>query len=270
MHLDPQTRSIAIHRLDGSKIESASDLVAAEEPLEIQVEGQNFAVLMRTPGHDRELVAGFLVTEGLIEKPQDILGIAGNETLSVRLWNAQAFDLAKRARNLFSSSSCGLCSKSSLDAVQTKFPRLVDDFRIAPQILHRLPDTLAAAQTAFKQTGGLHACALFDASGQLLVLREDIGRHNALDKVIGWALWKDRLPLERTIVLLSGRASLEMMQKALAARIPIVAAISAPSSLAVDFARDTGQTLVGFLRGRRMNIYSGMERLQPCGTVGRS
>jgi len=164
-------------------------------------------------------------------------------------------------RHVFTSSSCGICSKSSIAAVRQQFPPIEDDFQVPAHLLFRLTTALSAAQESFQRTGGLHACALFDLTGRLLVLREDVGRHNALDKLVGWALLRDQLPLRRHILLLSGRTSFEMMQKALAAGIPLVAAISAPSSLAVEFARDSGQTLVGFLRGERMNVYAGGGRI---------
>ena len=259
---DPQTRKVALYRVEGAICVETTDSLAVEEPLKIQVEGQSVAVVMRTPGHDRELAAGFLVTEGLVKSAHDIISIEGEGSVSVRLRNPYAMDIKKLTRHVFSSSSCGICSKSSIDAVQVQFPKITHTFKIAPGILLGLPPNLTSAQEAFKQTGGLHACALFDETGRLLVVREDVGRHNALDKVIGWALLENRLPLARTIILLSGRASFEMMQKALAAGIPIVAAISAPSSLAVEFARDSGQMLAGFVRGGRMNIYTGVEFLR--------
>ena len=292
-------REIAMRRLNGASGADETDLVAAEEPLEIQVEGHSIAIVMRTPGEDRELAAGFLVTEGLLHAAGDLVGIGhrthclapniasngrtqavltgtpGEEdspgaaalspsdgnVINVQLKNPESMDLKKLTRHVFTSSSCGICSKSSIEAVRQQFPPIADNCKVAPGILSGLPLTLAAAQETFKRTGGLHACALFDLTGRLLVLREDVGRHNALDKVVGWALLGNRLPLREHILLLSGRTSFEMMQKALAAGVPIVAAISAPSSLAADFARDSGQTLVGFLRGERMNIYAGAERL---------
>jgi FdhD protein len=179
----------------------------------------------------------------------------------VRLRSPESLDLKRLTRHVFSSSSCGICSKASIEAVRQQFPPIDDDFQVDPQALLALPAALGGAQETFKRTGGLHACALFDLAGNLLVIREDVGRHNALDKVIGWALLADRLPLRQHILLLSGRTSFEMMQKALAAGVPIVAAISAPSSLAAEFARDSGQTLVGFLRGERMNVYACASRL---------
>jgi len=292
-------REMAMRRLNGSAGADETDWVAAEEPLEIHVEGQSIAVVMRTPGEDHELAAGFLVTEGLLHGAGDLAGIAhrphclvsgltsnaapetvpetdlaaevpqsapapgpseGN-VINVTLKRPEAMDLKKLSRHVFTSSSCGICSKSSIAAVRQQFPPIGDDFQVPARLLFRLTTALSAAQETFKRTGGLHACALFDLTGRLLVLREDVGRHNALDKLVGWALLRDQLPLRRHILLLSGRTSFEMMQKALAAGIPLVAAISAPSSLAVEFARDSGQTLVGFLRGERMNIYAGCSRI---------
>jgi FdhD protein len=293
-------REVAMQRIKGSALSQDWDFLAAEEPLEIRVEGHTIAIVMRTPGEDRELAAGFLVTEGLLHTASDLIDIRhqhhclfpardrsgrrvdaheaapGDEAsrtglemnrsdgnvINVQLKNPEALDLKKLTRHVFTSSSCGICSKSSIEAVRQQFPPIEDDFEVDPQVLFDLPAALASAQESFKRTGGLHACALFDSAGNLLVLREDVGRHNALDKVIGWALLKDSLPLRQHILLLSGRTSFEMMQKALAAGVPIVAAISAPSSLAAEFARDSGQTLVGFLRGERMNIYAGGDRIR--------
>jgi len=192
----------------------------------------------------------------------ELLTPSDGNVINVRLKSPESLDLKRLTRHVFSSSSCGICSKASIEAVRQQFPPIEDDFEVASQVLLGLPAALASAQETFKRTGGLHACALFDSDGNLLVLREDVGRHNALDKVIGWALLRDHLPLRKHILLLSGRTSFEMMQKALAAGIPIVAAISAPSSLAVEFAHDSGQTLVGFLRGERMNIYAGANRVR--------
>jgi FdhD protein len=299
-------REVAMQRLTGSALSQDRDFLAAEEPLEIRVDGHNIAIVMRTPGEDRELAAGFLVTEGLVHTAGDLIDVrhqdhclfpardrsgrrmdtseivpgkeasrAGLEmsrsdgnVINVRLKNPEAMDLKKLTRHVFTSSSCGICSKASIEAVRLQFPPIQDEFEVDPQVLIGLPAALASAQETFKRTGGLHACALFDSAGNLLVLREDVGRHNALDKVIGWALLKDSLPLRQHILLLSGRTSFEMMQKALAAGVPIVAAISAPSSLAAEFARDSGQTLVGFLRGDRMNIYAGANRVHFAGLTG--
>jgi FdhD protein len=262
-----------MRRLSGPASSRQRDYLAVEEPLEIRVQGHSVAVVMRTPGEDRELAAGFLVTEGLVRVAHDVLEIRhqphclseislpdGN-VINVRLRQPDSLDLKRLTRHVFSSSSCGICSKASIDAVRQQFPPIQDDFQVDPQVLLGLPAALASAQETFKRTGGLHACALFDLTGRLEVIREDVGRHNALDKVVGWALLRYQLPLRQHILLLSGRASFEMMQKALAAGIPVVAAISAPSSLAAEFASESGQTLVGFLRGSRMNIYADANRL---------
>lgn len=262
------------------------DALAREEPLEIRVRGQSVAVTMRTPGQDAELAAGFLLTEGLVRRREEILEIAhcqqgeaahlGN-TLNVFLAPSVAVDFEQLTRHVFASSSCGLCGKATIESVHQHFPPLemqparprpqpgadagVRAPQFSPASLLELPAKLAAQQAAFGQTGGLHAAALFTASGELLVLREDVGRHNAVDKVLGWALLQGPFPTADHVLLVSGRASFEIMQKALAARVPVVAAVSAPSSLAREFARRSGQTLVGFLRGAGMNVYAGEERL---------
>jgi FdhD protein len=261
---------IATYR-DGELIDGRRDEVAVEEPLELRIEGRNIAVVMRTPGNDRELAAGFLVTEGIVRHASEIFEItqcltSGNASenrnvVEVTLKNPGSVDFTKLTRHVFSSSSCGVCGKASIDAVRQQFAPITPTRRIAAALLPKLPDALSAAQETFKKTGGLHACALFDWNGKLIALREDVGRHNALDKLIGHALLQNHLPLSEHILLLSGRVSFEMMQKALAAGIPVVAAISAPSSLAVEFARENNQTLIGFLRGNKMNIYAGAERI---------
>jgi FdhD protein len=255
------------HR-DGAEPARKSDKLAREEPLEIRVRGESIAVTMRTPGHDDELAAGFLLTEGLIRHRRDVTLIshcAGaadpDNVLNVFLAPSVKLDLAKLTRHVFASSSCGLCGKASIESVHQHFPPLTSPLAVAGRTLLRLPEQMRRAQTTFAQTGGLHAAAIFDVKGKLVVLREDIGRHNAVDKVLGYGFLKGKLPFATHILLVSGRASFEIMQKALAARLPIVCAVSAPSSLAVDFARASGQTLVGFLRDEGMNIYSGAERI---------
>jgi FdhD protein len=247
-----------------------TDAVALEEPLELRVEGRSIAVIMRTPGHDRELAAGFLLTEGLIKSAKDLFDITScvapggagkGNAVDAALTRPDTADLDKLTRHVFTSSSCGVCSKATIESVIKHRKPLDDDLRVPASLLLSLPKKLAAAQDDFKTTGGLHACALFDSKGKLLAAREDVGRHNALDKLIGWALLEHRTPLHGHIVLLSGRVSFEMMQKSHAAGIPIVAAISAPTSLAVEFARESAQTLAGFVRGRTLNIYAGAERI---------
>lgn len=248
------------------------DLLAVEEPLEIRVLGRSVAVVMRTPGHDRELAAGFLVTEGLLRTRDDVLDIVrcqGVETgadttgpgaenvMDVLLAGGVAIDWTRLTRHVFTSSSCGICSKASIDAVRSQFATITRPMRPRRSVLITLPDQLRVQQAGFAASGGLHASALFDAAGTLESVREDVGRHNALDKVIGHAFLAERLPLDDRILLVSGRVSFELMQKALAAGVPCVAAISAPTSAAVEFARESGQVLVGFLRGERMNVYAG-------------
>jgi len=266
-----EAREIRLTRYeDGRPIGERDDVLAAEEPLEIRVEGRPLAVVMRTPGHDRELAAGFLLTEGVIKSMKDVFDITScvapgatgeGNAVDVALTHPDSFDFEKLTRHVFTSSSCGICSNASIDAVMKRRKPLHDDLRVKASVLLALPQRLARKQETFKSTGGLHACALFDTAGKLLAVREDVGRHNALDKLLGWALMEKLTPLHGHIALLSGRASFEMMQKAHAGSISIVAAISAPSSLAVEFAREGGQTLVGFLRGRSMNVYTGAERI---------
>lgn len=245
------------------------DEVAAEEPLEIRVEGQSIAVVMRTPGYDRELAAGFALTEGIVRQASDIFEIttcltkaesAGN-AVEIVLADPAKFDAERLSRHVFSSSSCGICGKATIAAAIQQFPPIGAAGAVRAELLLGMPGKFRAAQETFQRTGGLHACALFDSSGNLLLLREDIGRHNALDKLIGHELLAQRLPLGENVLLLSGRVSFEMTQKALAAGIAIIAAISAPTSLAVEFAQANNQTLVGFLRGETMNVYAGSERL---------
>lgn len=260
-----QVRRITV----GAGDEERADVTAREEPLEIRIEGRSVAVVMRTPGHDEELVAGFLVSEGVIQKARDVLEISqcpstGNlhgNIVDVLLGGA-VVNWDSLTRHVFSASSCGLCGKSSIESIFQRFPSVAAEaLRVEARIIASLPEKLRAAQETFATTGGLHASALFDLEGNLLVLREDVGRHNALDKVLGHALQKGLLPLDQHILLVSGRVSFEIMQKALAAGVPIVAAISAPSSLAVDFADEGGQTLIGFLRGSTMNVYTRPERI---------
>jgi len=245
------------------------DALAREEPLEIRVRGRSVAVTMRTPGNDKELAAGFLLSEGLIRNRSDIIEIAPclesdapDNTINVFLSPAVEINFERLTRHVFASSSCGVCGKASIEAVHQHFPPVESDLRMAATILTDLPARLRDAQQTFARTGGLHAAAVFDSAGEMLILREDVGRHNAVDKVLGYGFLQTKFPFDTHVLLVSGRASFEIMQKALAGRVPIVCAISAPSSLAVEFARESGQTLVGFLRERRMNVYSGPERLR--------
>ena len=270
----PTARSFELTQVtewnDGA-VHSQQDSLAAEEPLEIRVDGIPLTVTMRTPGNDVELAAGFLLTEGIIESHDQLGKIravapdAGSKSnvVEVQLKNSQ-FTAEDQQRNFFAASSCGICGKASIEAIRHRGLRAPNgDFRVPPQVLCRLPETLRADQLVFDRTGGLHAAALFDVQGNLIALREDIGRHNAVDKLAGWALLEDRLPLSDFIMLVSGRGGFEIIQKALAAGVPVVASVSAPSSLAVKLARELGLTLVGFLRGQRFVIYSGSFRCFP-------
>ena len=254
------------------------DRVAVEEPLEIRLlagkERRSLVLTIRTPGHDFELAAGFLFNEGIVRSRDEIVGIS--YCLDADIDQAQHYNIVNvelRARSLpdlsaytrlFSAyGACGICGRESIEALEARGLDSIDDSTtIAPDLLYGMPDRMRAAQPIFERTGGLHATALFNAAGELLVLREDIGRHNAFDKVVGEAFLADRLPLKGRIALVSGRASFELVQKAIAAQIPILASISAPSSLAVDLSRRFGITLVGFLRGHRANVYAAEERVR--------
>ncbi|QIG39867.1 formate dehydrogenase accessory sulfurtransferase FdhD [Microbacterium sp. 4R-513] len=258
------------------------DTLAVEEPLEIRIAGTPLVVTMRTPGHDVELAAGFLVSEGVISAGEHfrsaihcggpgtggpLAGTTENtyNVLDVSLAPGVALPSADLARNFYTTSSCGLCGKASIEAVETvsAYDVAADGTVVDAEALVGFPDLLRAQQAVFDKTGGLHAAALFDAeTGELLVLREDVGRHNAVDKVVGWAVLNDRLPLRSTVLQVSGRASFELVQKAVMAGIPMLAAVSAPSSLAVELAEASGLTLVGFLRGRSMNVYSRADRIR--------
>lgn len=257
----------------GSAVDTMDD-VAMEAPLEIRVEGRTVAITMRTPGHDRELAAGFLLSEGVIAQRGDVFEIStcpsraeGGGVVDVLLARPEAVDFARLTRHVFTASSCGLCGKSVVEDVLRQHPPLPaegplpEGFPVAPELIFSLPEKLRAAQAAFEATGGLHASALFDAAGNVLAIHEDVGRHNALDKVLGEAWLTGRWPLDRHLLLLSGRVSFELAQKALAARIPVVAAISAPSSLAIATAEAGGLTLCGFVREGRMNVYAHPRRI---------
>lgn len=254
-------------RWDGNTATETTDELACEEPLELRVRGRGLAVTMRTPGHDPELAAGFLLSEGVIRSSRDLLRIehcdrndAGN-VLNVVLAPEVQVDFERLTRHVFASSSCGLCGKATIESVSACFRPVESDCVIRADILAAMPDTMRAAQSGFDRTGGLHAAAIFDLDGRFVVLREDVGRHNAVDKALGHCLLNGPFPLDRHVLLVSGRGSFEIMQKSLAARLPMVAAISAPSSLAVEFAETSGQTLVGFLRTGRMNVYTHSHRI---------
>ena len=253
------------------------DHLATEEPLEIRLQAgddtQTVAVTMRTPGHDFELAAGFLHNEGIISEPAMLSGITycvdadvdaeqRYNIVNVGLRLPRLPELATLERHFFTTSACGVCGKASLDAIAMRdCPALPAGPLLTPSQLTALPQALRAGQGLFDATGGLHAAGLFDAGGTLLCLREDVGRHNAVDKLIGWALMQRRLPLHGCILLVSGRASYEILQKSTVAGVPVVCAVSAPSHLAVELARRFGVTLVGFLRGERFNVYAGVERI---------
>ena len=258
---------------DGSTV--LEDFLAVEEPLEIRVGGQSLAITMRTPGHDVDLAAGFLVSEGIISRGDEFGAArhcAGATAEGLNTYNVLDVTLApwvpapdpSLERAFYTTSSCGMCGKASIDAVRTKSAYSVKDdaLTIDAELLASFPNKLRAQQAVFDKTGGLHAAALFDGTtGELLILREDVGRHNAVDKVVGWALKEGRLPLRGTVLMVSGRSSFELTQKASMAGIPFLASVSAPSSLAAELATDAGMTLVGFLRGTSMVIYTGAERV---------
>ncbi|UGY94413.1 formate dehydrogenase accessory sulfurtransferase FdhD [Streptomyces gobiensis] len=268
-----------VTRIRDGAVTRRPDTLVAEEPLEIRLNGKPLAITMRTPGDDFALAAGFLVSEGVLGAAEELASIVycagatgggGANTynvVDVRLADGVPVPDITLERNVYTTSSCGLCGKASLDAVRTTARwSLCDDspvppVRISSEVLSALPDRLRAAQRVFDRTGGLHAAGLFTAGGELLDSREDVGRHNAVDKLIGQALRQGRLPLSDTVLLVSGRASFELAQKAVMAGIPVLAAVSAPSSLAVDLAAEAGLTLVGFLRGASMNVYTGEHRL---------
>ena len=264
--MTPNIKQVLRWSSDG-KSQKALDELAVEEPLEIRVDTRPVSVTMRTPGHDGELAVGFLVSEGLITWRKDVLAIKphprnrGRNVADVFLSPAVSVDFSQLTRHVFASSSCGLCGKASIEAVHQHFKPVQSKLTVDAGVLLGLPQEMRRQQQAFARTGGLHAAAAFDTRGRLVVLREDVGRHNAVDKVIGFGFLGNQFPLDAHILMVSGRASFEIMQKALAAQMPIVCAVSAPSSLAVEFARESGQTLVGFLRGESMNIYSHPKRI---------
>jgi FdhD protein len=234
------------------------DVVAVEEPLEIRVNGSPVAVTMRTPGHDEELALGFCLSEGIQPVGAALPADLAANTVEVE---APGFDPERLRRSFYVSSSCGVCGKGALEAVAVEAPRVESDLRLPAALLVSLPDRLREAQGAFAATGGLHATGLFDGDGALLCVREDVGRHNALDKMLGWAFVEGHLPLTDNVICLSGRIAFELVQKAAVAGCPIVVAVGAPSSLAVELAGDRGITLCGFARDGRMNVYSGAWRV---------
>jgi FdhD protein len=256
----------------GGAVTWRSDDVSAEEPLEIRIGDVSLSVTMRTPGDDFDLAAGFLITEGIVAGAGEIDAMRMCPDAAAQTGELNVVEVslspgaASRAivpRAFFMTSSCGVCGKASIEAVRTKSAWEVrdDPLRVSPEVLLSLPAAQRSAQRQFSRTGGLHAAALFDSAGVLLCLREDVGRHNAFDKVIGWAATQGLLPLRSRMILASGRASFELTQKTLMAGIPLLAAVSAPSSLAVELATESGMTLIGFLRGEQMNVYAGHERI---------
>jgi formate dehydrogenase accessory protein FdhD len=247
--------------------DARADLLAVEEPLEIRVDGEPLTVTMRTPGDDIDLAAGFLFTEGLLRGLDEVHQIRMcDENVADVSVKPEAEPLATRLaanRNFLTTSACGVCGKDSIASVRVRssFDVADDPVRISPALLAGLPDRLREAQRVFSRTGGLHAAGLFGPDGALVLMREDVGRHNAVDKVAGWALRNGLLPLAGHVLLVSGRASFELVQKAVMMGVPVLAAVSAPSSLAASLAEETGLTLVGFLRGTTMNVYTGAERI---------
>ena len=266
------TSPVDVLHVDGHNSRPATDLLAVEEPLEIRLgfgpandRSRNaLTITMRTPGHDAELAVGFLFAEGVVSGPGDVLAVepAGENVVRVELRPGLTIDLARLTRHFPATSSCGVCGKTSLDAIEQacEGPR-AGGAPVSSKVIHALPQLARTAQPAFDCTGGLHAAALFDSGGTLLAIREDVGRHNAVDKLIGREFAAGRLPLDDRIVLVSGRAGFELVQKAAMAGVPVFAAVGAPSSLAVDLARRVGMTLLGFVRDGRFNVYGGMERI---------
>jgi FdhD protein len=266
------TTSVRVHALDGGQVIERPDRLVTEEPMEIRVHGPGqepmpLAVTMRTPGADFELAVGFCITEGIVAGPAGVLAVAycleGGEqrynVVTVRL--REPVSLEGHERHFAANASCGLCGKAALDQIELECVPLDDALRVAGSTVLGLPDRLRDSQQVFDVTGGLHAAALFDPNGELVALREDVGRHNALDKLVGHAALEQRLPLSGHVLLVSGRVSFEIVQKAVVARIPILCAVSAPSSLAVQAATRLGQTVVGFVRPGRFNVYSHPERI---------
>jgi FdhD protein len=244
---------VDVVRLPGARTER--DAVAVEEPLEIRINGEPVAVTMRTPGHDEELALGFCLTEGLAPRAASLPADLAANTVDVEA------DGSPAPRNFYTSSSCGVCGKGALEAVAVEAPRVESGLRVAAALVTALPDRLRATQAAFAATGGLHATGLFSADGELVCVREDVGRHNAMDKVVGWALGAGRLPLADAILCVSGRLSFELVQKAAVAGCPLLVAVGAPSTLAVELAADRGVTLCGFVRDGRINVYTEPWRL---------
>lgn len=278
--MSSSVKSVEITKITSGEKKVTPDLMAVEEPLEIRLgfgamgarEQRSLSVTMRTPGHDYELAIGFLFTEGIINSFSEAESIKYCEDVGkqeekenvvrVELKPDVRLDFEKFSRNFYTTSSCGVCGKSSIESVEVACAKLSDEFKISSKVIHSLSSKLRSSQQVFEYTGGLHAVGLFDSSGSLLMSREDVGRHNAMDKLIGACLFKNEIPLSDRIVLVSGRASFELVQKALRAGIPVMAAVGAPSSLAVSLAQDMGMTLLGFVRDNSFNIYCGANRIE--------
>ncbi len=278
----PSITRVAVVKVEGALASDAIDTLAVEDPLEIRLawpaaggdHDEPVSITMRTPGHDLDLAVGFLVGEGIVKGGTEVVAVAHvgprsrpdgtSDRVKVSLARDASGEVGRLARNFYATSSCGVCGKASIDMLRTLAPRLAEGTHLAllPGVLHGLPRTLRARQAAFEETGGLHAAALFDSLGELSIVREDVGRHNAVDKVVGALAMKGALPASNSVLLVSGRASFELVQKALMAGVPALAAVGAPSSLAVELAREAGMTLVGFLRDGRFNVYSGRERVR--------
>ena len=253
-----ELKNLHVRRIGPDAAAEVADAVAVEEPLEIRIGREPVAVTMRTPGHDEELALGFLIGEGLRPVSARLPDDLAANTIEVE---APDVDLSGLRRSFYTSSSCGVCGKGALEAVAVDAPRVESDLTVPASLVAELPDRLRAGQTAFEATGGLHATGLFAADGDLLVVREDVGRHNAFDKVVGRAFLDGLLPLSRSLVCVSGRLSFELVQKAAVAGCPVLVAVGAPSSLAVELAADRGITLCGFVRGGSLNVYTGLQRL---------
>ena len=252
------TAPVDVRRLPDGIVER--DVLAVEEPLEIRIEGRPVAVTMRTPGHDEELALGFCLSEGLRPTGASLPADLAGNTVDVE---AAGFDPARLQRSFYTTSSCGVCGKGALEAVEVEAPRVEARLQVASALLAELPDRLRAGQPAFAATGGLHATGLFDPGGRLLLVREDVGRHNAMDKVVGWALLAARLPLREQLLCVSGRLSFELVQKAAVAGAPVLVGVGAPTSLAVELAQDRNLTLCGFARNGGVNVYTAPERVAP-------
>lgn len=286
--MDPAaaTSEAQVRRISSDGFDEVADILAVEEPLEIRIgfpdkTHRAVSITMRTPGEDGELAAGFLFTEGILKSPEQVkqvrhcglkIGRAkgtvdraaalNSNTIRVDLAEGVDLDLKKLERHFYTTSSCGVCGKSSIEALQSGAAKIESGVTVSAEVLHSLPESLRGAQSGFDKTGGLHASALFHTDGTLDIVREDVGRHNALDKVVGAKFLAGEVPLSISILLVSGRASFELVQKALMAGIPILAAVGAPSTLAVELAQEFGMTLIGFVRDRRFNIYCGEERIK--------